>query len=523
MHPGASEICDRRDNQCNGQIDEGLLFDMNDDGIGDTCDVALGKPDGDFDGDGVSNQQEITDSTDPRDPGSRSPRLNSPVYSLWNGFLDMTCILELVNNSAENIAVDVSLYSIDGSLGDLRRVYLSPAQQFDVILNDMKGFQRDSYGLVKIEYNGQIDGRVFYYRRSTEVDGYDFAFGIPLSNPSFGTTAVGFNTFQPSLKPAEFGNLVANWLSIVNLDSVQRGFTIDKYDQFGSLLSTSHVFVPAFGRIDVDGGHVNPGSSYVGMNVITPDEVHAPYLGQLIRYGYADAAGTTFNFAFPLVAVAGNGQRLILPMSNSFSAQNWLEIVNTRMEESALRVNCYNNRGDLIRSDAITLGAHSQQHINASALLSGDENGSVEIIPAVRNSVIAQSMYYFRAAADGGMVAMYGSQAREALGQNLYGTYNLFLNMLNTLRLINPTDDKVSLKVTVNHQMPPVEVNVDLPPHGVRDLALDRTDQYGTERDTYGVVTVGGAALGQAVAEMIRSRLLPGSSDLDYRTPTEIR
>jgi len=334
---------------------------------------------------------------------------------------------------------------------------------------------------------------------------------------------VGFNTFQPSLNPAEAVNPVANWLSLINISEEPRSFNVDKYNQRGELLSSERSVIPAFGRTDLDGGHVNPGPMQVGLNVVTPDDATAPYLAELMRYGYGDAQGSFYNFAFPLVAKAGSGRTMYAPISNSYSAQNWLEVVNTLAESASAIVKFYNSAGMLLETKNLTLAPYAQEHLNASALVQPLESGTVEIIPSHRNSIIAQSMYYFRRAADGSMAAMYGSQAREPMGNRLSGTYNLFLDMLNTLRLINPTSSDVNAALTINNLTSPRTLSVTVPAKGTIDLELGDTAVYGTAPDTYGVVTVETAAAGGLLAEMIRTRLLSGEGDLDFRAPTEVR
>jgi len=77
------------------------------------------------------------------------PALTSPVYSFWNGFLDMINILELVNNGSEYLSVAVSFYDSSGSInGDRRNINIAPGSQFDLILNSLEGFTVSAYGTV---------------------------------------------------------------------------------------------------------------------------------------------------------------------------------------------------------------------------------------------------------------------------------------------------------------------------------------------------------------------------------------
>ena len=206
-------------------------------------------------------------------------------------FLGMTNILELVNPGFTDVVARVSLYQIDGTLAHTQSVRIFPQSQFDLILNEMPGFVGDSYGIVKIEFNDLLDGRMFYYRQLSAGADFEFAFGIPLSNPSFGKTSVGFNTYQPSLHADERANVVANWLTVVNLSTDTQQFTIRTHVNGGDIVRRELTLPPA-GRADVDGGHGLAGSSAIGLHEIIPANARAPYIAQLIRYG-GDAPGGT--------------------------------------------------------------------------------------------------------------------------------------------------------------------------------------------------------------------------------------
>ncbi|UCG68907.1 MAG: putative metal-binding motif-containing protein, partial [Thermoplasmata archaeon] len=65
VNPGATEVCDGRDNNCNGTVDEG--FDADDDGIcdnGDNCPLEFNPSQNDIDGDGVGDLCDVC----PADP-----------------------------------------------------------------------------------------------------------------------------------------------------------------------------------------------------------------------------------------------------------------------------------------------------------------------------------------------------------------------------------------------------------------------------------------------------------------------
>lgn len=483
----------------------------------------------DTDGDGVCDTDEISDGSDPADPGSYRTRLKSPIYVAWNGFLGATNIIEIFNKSSQAAVVHLTLYDISGVDKQQLDVPLSALGQYDAIVNDFTGFSADSYGIVKIEFDSAfdnlIDGRTFYYR-PTAGGSFDFAYAIPFSKPLTGPSSVGFNTFQPSADPAESSNLVANWLSIINLEPDEfRSFTLKKYDQAGSLLSSSTFTIPPLGRTDFDGGHDNPGPSRVGLNTITPSDPTAAYQAVLIRYGGNAPPGQAparYSFAFPLLARRGSSETQRVPISIGAGAQNWLELVNPSASDVTVAVKAYNNGGQQILDTSVGLGSNQQQHLNIGSLLAAGESGSAEITPAGGGSLIGQSMFYFRNSR-GGISSMYGSQIRRSFSTAQYGNYNLFLHMYNWLKLTNVTgaDNPVTLKLYRGSQEISSQ-SILLGPYSGIDLGLHDGSVFGTLPDTYGVIKVESAASGTVASELLRLRAESDGS-IDYAAPTAIR
>ena len=351
----------------------------------------------DSDGDGIADAEELEGGTDPFGRGSYRSVLKSPVYTLWNRALDMINVLELVNPGSEGAQVRLALFGINGEELESRQVYLAPQAQVDLILNDFPAFKQSPYGLLKIEFSAPIDGRVFYYRRG-EGDEFEFAFNLPLSNASKGSSVVGFNTFQPSLEPSEREHVVHNWLSLVNLAKTKKLFVVKTYDQEGRLLLRRNVHVPALGRADVDGGHASIGLSVVGLHQIEPADPKTPYLAQLIRYGSKAVAGElplSFDFAFALAARAGTGRTTYVPISSKFGEHNWLEVSNTLAMPVEVAIKFIKENGQEIWQRNIRLEAYAQKHFSAVGqdLLQPGESGFAILSPSHANSIIAESMY----------------------------------------------------------------------------------------------------------------------------------
>lgn len=494
---------------------------------GATLSISFGDNDLDVDADGYTGAQELADGTDPNDRGSYFPRLSSPVYALWNSFLGMINILELINpasSPSSTTHITVELYSIAGVLQDTRIISLNGGEQYDLILNELSGFVPDSYGVLKLSYTGELEGRVSYYRTGAD-GGYGFAYSISYAPPLRGTTGVGFNTFQPSLNPGEQANSVFNWLTLVNLDSVQRSYTIRSYNQSGGELLTRTQVLPPFGRVDLDAGHGIAGPSVVGYHEIQPSDDSAPYIAQVIRYGANAAPGfpvSDYHFAFPLTARAGNGRPVHLPISREFGETTWVEIVNTTASSVGVTVTFFDSVGTAT-TQSHTLPARGQVHLEADAsILDPGERGFVTITPNQPNSVIAQSMSYFRDQTTGSIRAMFGIGSREALGTKNNGSYNLFLGMENWLTISNVTATGVT--VTLETQGPAGNGSsvfyVDA--HKTYSLPIHDGSLYTTQPDSYGFVRVSPATPRSIITDLLRVRNMPDTS-IDFAFPTEVR
>ena len=455
-----------------------------------------------------------------------SNALTSPVYAMWNGFLNMTNILELVNKGSTVMGVTVFVYSIDGVRGQPVSFTIDPQGQHDLVLNSIPQFSADSYGLVQIYYaGGVLDGRVSFYRNSSAYgsgDDYDYAFSVPLESPITGTSYVGFNTFQPSQNPGEQANEVSNWLSVVNLSQDEQEFTVNRYSQTGQLLNSRQISVPALGRQDLDGGH-GEGSSVVGLNEIVPANADAQYKAELVRYGADAPAGhisSSYSFAFPLLAKAGGAVEQWVPISSGAGGQNWVEVINTANQATEVTVTFFDNQGNqVLAPQSFELAAHAQQHFNASAVLAQGASGAARIASSQPGQLIAQSMFYFFDAA-GGIQAMYGSQAQSALTGELTGSWNLFLGMYNWLRIFNTGPAETEILLTVWNNGEAQEQTVQLGPRTGVDLGLHETANFGTALDSYGMVSVQGNNLS---VELLRLKPAGVSGSIDFAAPTKVR
>jgi hypothetical protein len=417
----------------------------------------------------------------------------SPNYTLWNSFLNMINILELTNSTANPIPVKISFFSILGELAHERTIVVPATNQFDVIINDFPGFVKDSYGVVKLEFTGNLDGRMSFYRPTTGLTSYDYAYSIPLADANFGTTAISFNTFQPSQKPSELNNLVANWLSIVNLDSATQKYSVFTYDMSGKLILRRELEIPSFGRADVDGGHGLAGPNVVGYHKVIPYNVTAEYIAQITRFGGNAAAGfapSAYKFAFPLSAKLGASDPIYVPISNKFGESNWIEVVNILDQTVQAAINYYSIDGRLLESADAYIPANAQIHFNASAQLASGETGYAVVVPSTPYSIVAQSMGYLKEQGTGSVTSVYGSQARRAVPCVQSGAYNLYLNMQNWLLVANTTNDTIKAVVKFTGPNLASQKSLTLAPRASVYLPLHGNTEIGAKADTYGLIAV---------------------------------
>ena len=491
------------------------------------ADPVPARPNNDRDGDGVSDTVEEQDGTDLDDPGSFRVRLNELVFSLWSGFLEMSNVLELINTSSSTVSLTIKLYTIEGNPCSQTTATLGPGEQRDFVLNQLNGFVENSHGLVSVSYSGgTIDGRVTYYRVA-EDESYDFVYSVGLANPLYGDSSVSFNSNQPSLNAGESENLVANWLTIVNLDTATRFFEVETYNVSGSQLNSRDVPLSGRRRTDIDGGHVDPGPGNVGKHVIVPSSESSPYLALLTRFGHdapASESPTAYTFAFPLIAKAGNGRTQVVALTTTLDSQNWLEVVNHSVEQTTVTVEFYRNDGTLMAEEEVSLVADGQRHFNVNSRIGDNQTGFARIVPTDDNSVLAQSMVYIRNPVGGSVLGMYGSQAREVLGSNVKGSYNLFLGMQNWLKLLNPTASQVSSDLTLRHpDGSTTEQRLTIPARGSVDLGLHDQSSFETQSDTFGVVEVEVDDAGSLLAELLRLTTDSATGLVDFAAPTEVR
>lgn len=492
---------------------------MND---GDEVNNGTDPLDSDSDNDGISDGQEATDGTNPLDRGSYLPVLGTTVCSEWNGFLGgMWNIAEHVNMSGGTLDIDSTISDIGGDAQSTESFEVEPGTQQDLLVHDMTGWTLNSYGKVCSTVTGgspgDLDGRMVYYKEAPGSTApnfqFEFAFAMPFLNGIAGRQYVPFNTFQPSLDPADAGDFVANWIQLTNLESTEQTGTLFFYAQDGTQLGTQDVTLAGGAREDFSGHQF--GDSLVGTVVWVPDDNTARFQLRNVRYLYDNPGNQdTFTTAFQLEGMVGSGELLAVPLDTSIGSAI-LEISNVTASDKDVTVRIYDEDGDPQETLNLELDGYASQHIITDTILNGAQ-GLATIDGSGTSSVIAVAMQYERTAT-AGIMNLYGIAAKEAIGTTLRGSYNTFLSQTCRLILGNPTgtDQTVTVGMT-RYDGTDVLSGEDLtvPSRGIVDYNLCANDSP----DNYGVVTAQPANPNTIVGSVVRI-----GNNTSYRFPTPVR
>ena len=474
----------------------------------------------DTDKDGISDAQERIDGTNPNDRGSVLTRLSTTVCSEWNGYLGgMWNIMEHINLSSNPLNVHSVLYSIDGVLRGSEDFRIPPFSQFDLIVHDMEGWQRDSYGKVcsTIEggAEGDLDGRMVYYKPVDSIGStYEFAFAMPFLNGSKGTQFVTFNTYQPSFDISDSNNIVANWIQLTNLENYPQTGKMFFHAQDSALLAEPlSVSLAAGARQDFSAHQF--GKNLVGIVKWQADNSEAKFQMRNVRYIYDNPrADNSFDSAFQLEAASGSGELLSAPLDTK-DASAIVEIANTRSHEQYVAARFYNKDGVMLIEKAYNLAPYASVHVIADDILNG-KSGSVQVQGSAAEGVLAIVMQYGRTQT-GAMRYIYGTLAQQALGLSLRSSYNTFLNQSCNLLLVN--SEGVSNQASISMlrfdgKQVLYDLSISIPAHGLVDYNLCDNDSH----NVYGTVTINASKNNSIFTSIVRL----GQND-EYRFPTLVR
>jgi hypothetical protein len=291
-----------------------------------------------------------------------------------------------------------------------------------------------------------------------------------------------------------------------------------KFDANGVSLGSTTVSVAPFARFDLEAGHQNPGPNAVGLIEIEPLTSNTNYKAFLIRYGEkGSGVNSDFAFAFPLTARTFESSPLFLPISTTGNAQNWLELVNIKPSPISVLVNIYEENGSLINASSFQLSSRAQAHININEIIPSSSVGHVKVSTSPANSLIAQSMFYFYSNT-GRIASMYGSEGKTLGFETQTGSYNLYLNMANYLKISNISTINQIINIRIQNHDGFRNISLTVISKSSLDLPLHHSS-FGTSSNTYGLVKIEGQGL---LTEILRVKT-NSHGEFDFIFPTSLR
>jgi len=452
-----------------------------------------------------------------------------PTFFFWNTNLDIQNISSMLNGGGSFFDSVLTTFSNDGSFNAQTGTWLYPDGNSDVVLS---GLPANSFGigqmdLVPTTSASTYDGLIAQYRFAPDGNEIEFAKFSPYIQSTSGTKYLTYNTFQPSMSPAQAANQVTVWTQVANPDPIlANSYTVNVYTTAGALASSQNITVPPLGRVDVESGHIAPGASNQGLVEVIPANPTAPFITQVSRYGADAPAGVappSFSFATANIGNSGFTSEIVAPVSSGGGAQNWAVVTNTAAVPTTAQVEFINYTGNVLQSSTVPLPANGQATFDAASLFPGGTSGVVKVTPLGAEPIIADSMFYFYKP-DGTVSAAYISQAEPNYALPKYGSYNTFLGQQNWLKLFNDNSTPVNVTVSVNQigstspAIPLGSTTITLAPQSGIDAELIGTLGLSIPVDTIGTVEVSSASSG-VYAEILRLRPLNGYIDLAKAVP----
>ena len=496
-----------------------LLSDSDSDGLSDSAEALQGTNpnESDSDKDGVSDGQEVSDGSNPLDRGSVVAFRGSSMCAEWNGYLGMYNIFEHLNQGGRKLRVRSTLYGQSGdALGDVD-FGLRVDGQYDLSVHNMHGFKASSYGNICSTVNngspGELDGRMVFYKPGALPNRYDFAFAMPMTAGLKGRQYVPFNTYQPSLDPADAGNLAANWIQLTNLENNRQSGELVFFNREGTQILRQDVSLKAGGRIDY-GAHDIAGMAQVGLVEWVPNDERNSLQLRNVRSFYSANLKRVIS-ALQLEGAIGSGELLSVPVDTRATSAV-LELSNTLNESVKVVVSFYAGDGEQARKPVTyKLRPHATHHLIVDRILINTE-GIATIKASKRESVVVTAMQYRRTGSYG-IQSAYGLKATEAIGVVMRGSYNTFLRQGCRLLLTNPTVSPV--ETTVNISLYDGSnllsgLHLSVPAHGLYDYNLCAQ----VSANKYGVVSVIVDKPNSIYANVLRI-----GEDESYRFPTPLR
>ena len=457
---------------------------------------------------------------------------NGPTFALWNNNLDIINVAEMINGGGNLFEGAISVFSDNGIFSAQTGSFVFTNASSHVPIPQLQ----IPYGTAQINLipssstqspSSFFDGVLAQYRFAPDSDEVEFSKFAPYTQAVGGKKYMTYVTFQPSFNLAELENEVTVWAEVTNLDtSSAKAFTVNIYNTTGDLVSMEAFSIPPMGRFDVQAGHVIPGPANQGLVEVVPQDLNAPYITQLSRYGGDSPAGinpSTYSFGTSSVGNIGYNTEIVAPVSSGGQAQNWLIVSNTASVPTSVSVEFLDYNQNVVQSSTENIAAKAQVTFNADSLYPGGSSGLVRVTPLGNEAIIADSMFYFFKPS-GSLSAAYITHAEPNYAMPRFGGFNSFLDQQNWIKLYNDSSSAqtVSINVTELSAVSPAALigssTIVLQPKTGIDAELTATLGIAISEDTFGVVELNSNS-DSIFAQLLRIRVKNGYIDVAEGVP----
>ena len=428
------------------------------------------------------------------------------------------------------VTLTIDLLDINGVQQSSSQLSLDAHQEFDVSVDTLPGFSRQSYGLVRVSTSlpGLVDGHMALYRSSPSGDEMEFTILREHQNSLRGDAFAVFNTNQPSQKQSHSEDVVLHWLQLANHDlNDWKGFSVFRYDSNGAVVSSNHIDIPPQGRRDLEAGHDDPILNRVGLVRVVPDDQNAPYGGELIRYGGNSSRGvfpSSFSFAMADNLEQGSGGIQRVSVTRGAGGVNYLELSNLDDLTETVQLKIQSNYGRLAFQGSFDLAGKHQVHIPVSAYFSLGEVGYAEVTSFGHRRLLVKSSVYFYAP-DASVSDAYNVSGRENLSIGGSSVYNVFLGQFNWLKVFNTSSQTnlVTVEAFAANGTLLGSRTMVLPGETGSDLELRENLGFDLENNTYGELRIRSSLPNTIMSDLLRIRPSRDGSAIDLATQLPLR
>lgn len=451
-------------------------------------------------------------------------------YVLWDTSSDMIDVLELSNKNYSSAGVDLSVFGESGRLLKREHIIIPSNAQKDVVVNDLPGVVKNSRGTLKITTkksfsSSGVDGRLSVYK--TSKANTDLVFVMPVEQAKRSVGLVGYNTFNPSKRRQDVKDSVSNWLSIANLSKEKAKFEIQRYDEAGRKINSEVIKIASMGRVEIQGSHVSPDQSHTGVIKVMPvdntPKVTTQYTAQLTRYT-TNKAGL-LKSVMPVSVEEGNSLPLFVGVSSEDAVSDSIEVINASVKPADTVISCYDAAGTEMFGDSVTIPSYGKKSLEIAPFFKKPGFGNCEVNSNSGAPLIANSLIYAKSS-NKGVTSAARLRGRSPIARLVSGSYNLYLDTRNEVRLSNPTDKKLVARLSVfeaNGKKGRLVGNksISIAPRASVSVDIAKNSKaIKVTPNTYGVLRISSKS-GVVYGHVVRKRKDRGV--LDFSVPTEIR